>query len=104
MNICVIGGIVRNVRTTPIKGTDRKILRFCVETRDGHDEGDTKERLNSVPCLLFNPSPELEQQLCTKGEGFQVEFQGRIATWGENNGRSGAEVIVFNRTLTFVKN
>ncbi len=101
MNICVIGG--RIVRNASVKGTDRKILRFTVETRDGHEEGDNKERVNQVPCVLFSPTPELEQSLTTKGEGLHVEFQGRIATWGDNNGESGAEVVAFNRSVTFAK-
>ncbi len=101
MNLCVIAG--RILRNASVKGTDRKILRFTVETRDGHDEGEMKERVNQVPCVLFNPSPELEQTLASQGEGLRLELQGRIATWGENNGKSGAEVMVFNRSLTFPK-
>ncbi len=101
MNLCVIAG--RVVHNASVKGTDRKILRFTVETRDGHDEGEMKERVNQVPCVLFNPSPELEQTLASQGEGLRVELQGRVATWGENNGKSGAEVVVFNRSLTFPK-
>lgn len=101
MNICVIGG--RMIKNATVKGTDRKILRFCVETRDGHEEGDNKERVNQVPCVLFSPAPDLEQTLSSQGEGLHVEFQGRIASWGDNNGKSGAEVVVFNRSLTFAK-
>ena len=101
MNICVIGG--RILRNATAKGTDRKILRFTVETRDGHEEGENKERVNQVPCVLFSPSSELEETLCSKGEGLRVEFQGRIATWGDNNGKAGAEVVVFNRSITFTK-
>jgi hypothetical protein len=99
MNLCVIAG--RIINRPSLKGTDRKILRFTVETRDGHDDGDVKLRVNIVPCVLFNPSAELEQTLTECGEGLRVELQGRIATWGENNG--GAEVVVFNRSLTFAK-
>lgn len=101
MNLCVIAGQI--VNRPSLKGTDRKILRFMVETRDGHDEGDTKERVNQVPCVLFNPSAELEQKLTERGEGLRVELQGRIATWGENGVKNGAEVVVFNRSLTFPK-
>jgi len=102
MNLCVIAG--RIARKASVKGTDRKILRFTVETRDGHDEVETKERVNQVPCVLFNPSPELEQTLTSQGEGLRVEIQGRIASWnGEANGRPNVEVVVFNRSLTFPK-
>ena len=101
MNICIIAG--RIVRNASVKGTDRKVLRFTVETRDGHDEGEIKERVNQVPCVLFGPAPELEQTLTTHGEGQRVEFQGRIATWGDNNGKSGAEVVVLKHSLKFAK-
>jgi hypothetical protein len=101
MNICVIGG--RVVRNATVKGSDRKILRFTVETRDGHEKGESMERVNQVPCVLFGPSPDLEQTLTAHGEGLAVEFQGRVATWGDNNGKAGAEVVVFNRSLTFAK-
>jgi len=101
MNICMIAGRIRNAS---VKGTDRKVLRFTVETRDGHDEGEQKERVNQVPCVLFNPSPELEQTLTSQGEGLRVELQGRIACWnGESNGRPNVEVVAFNRSLTFPK-
>lgn len=101
MNLCVLAG--RILRDATVKGTERKILRFTVETRDGHDEGETKERLNQVPCVLFGPSPELEQVLIGDGEGRQVELQGRVASWGGENGKSNVEVVVFNRSLTFAK-
>ena len=101
MNLCIIAGHIIN--RPSLKGTDRKILRFTVETRDGHDDGDAKERVNQVPCVLFNPSAELERILSEEGEGLEIELQGRIATWGENGNKSGAEVVVFNRSLTFAK-
>jgi single-stranded DNA-binding protein len=103
MNLCVIAG--RIVRNASVKGTDRKIVRFTVETRDGHDEGETKERINQVPCVLFNPSPDLEKTLTGGGEGLRVELQGRVASWGgeTNGGKSNVEVMVFNRSLTFVE-
>jgi hypothetical protein len=103
MNLCVIAG--RIIRNASVKGADRKILRFTAETRDGHDEGETKERINQVPCVLFNPSPDLEKTLTSGGEGLRVELQGRVASWGgeTNGGKSNAEVMVFNRSLTFVK-
>ena len=101
MNLCVLAG--RIVGKASVKGTDRKVLRFTVETRDGHDEGETKK--HQVPCVLFNPSPELEEKLSSGGEGLRVELKGRIASWGgeTNGGRSNAEVVVFNRSLAFAK-
>ncbi|NOS71519.1 MAG: single-stranded DNA-binding protein [Verrucomicrobia bacterium] len=101
MNLCVLAG--RIVRDATVKGMDRKVLRFTVETRDGHDEGEVKEKINQVPCVLFGPTPQLEQVLITRGEGRQVELQGRVTMWGGENGKSQVEVVVFNRSLTFAK-
>ena len=57
-----------------------------------------------MPCVLFNPSAELEQTLTGNGERLRVELQGRIASWnGESNGRPNVEVVAFNRSLTFPK-
>jgi single-stranded DNA-binding protein len=101
MNVVVLAG--RLGRETSVKGVERKVLRFTVETRDGQDEGGSQERINQVPCVLFGPSPELEQVLLNSGVGRQVELQGRVASWGGANGKSQVEVMVFNRTLTFAK-
>ena len=104
MNICALAG--RLVRNGMIRGTDRKVLLFTLETRDGRDEGEQKERVNFVPCVMFNPSPELEQKLIAEGKGLYVELEGRIASSSyESNGEKKyqTEVIVFNRSFTFVK-
>ena len=104
MNICVLAG--RLVRNGIIRGTDKKVLLFTLETRDGRVDGEQKERVNFVPCVVFNPSPELEQKLVVQGKGLYVELEGRIASSSyEANGdkKYQTEVIVFNRSLTFVK-
>ncbi len=102
MNLCIISG--RIVRNATVKGNGRRVLRFTVETRDGHQEAETQERINQVPCVMFGPAPELESLLTSQGEGQTVELQGRVASWGgETNSRANAEVVVFNRSLTFTK-
>lgn len=102
MNLCVLAG--RVIRNATVKGNGRRVLRFTVETRDGHDEGETKERINQVPCVMFGPTPELEELLTSEGKGLNIELQGRVASWGgETNARSNVEVVVFNRSLTFTK-
>ncbi len=101
MNVCVVAG--RLIGPVTSKGTDRKILRFGVETRDGQDDSESKERVNLVPCVLFNPSADLETLLSQ--EGVRVEFQGRVSSWSNGNGdrRGSAEVVVFNRSLNVVR-
>ena len=103
MNLCVIAG--RIIHDVTVKGADRKILRFTVETRDGDEDSESKERVNQVPCVVFNPSAELTETLTTNAEGLAVELHGRVASWvGEPNGRPNVEVVVFNRSLRFPKN
>ena len=104
MNICVLAG--RLVRNAVVRGTDKKVLLFTIETRNGRDEGEQRERVNFVPCVVFNPSPELEQKLVSQGKGLHLELEGRIASSSyEANGEQKfqTEVIVFNRSLAFVK-
>ena len=102
MNLCILAG--RILHNATVKGNGRRVLRFTVETRDGHDEGETKERVNQVPCVLFNPTPELERMLTSAGEGLTMELQGRVTSWGgETNARPNVEVAVFNKSLTFAK-
>lgn len=101
MNVCAVAGRLTGPVTS--KGTDRKILRFEVETRDGQDDSDSKERVHLVPCVLFNPSADLETSLSQ--EGVRVEFQGRVSSWnnGNEDRRGSAEVVVFNRSLNVVR-
>jgi hypothetical protein len=100
MNVCSLSGRVFKNATS--KGTEPKTLSFMLETRYGNGEKG-KERSAFVPCVMFNPDPEIESILTAKGEGLHVEFEGRISGQNPdaNGGRKyGSEVIVRNRTLT----
>jgi single-strand DNA-binding protein len=104
MNICALGG--RLVRNAVLRGTDKRVLLFTLETRNGRDEEDQKERINFVPCALFNPSIELERKLVNEGKGLFVELEGRIGSSSyEANGEKkfNTEVIVFNRSVTLLQ-
>ncbi len=103
MNICALAG--RLARNGVVRGTEKKVLLFTLETRNGRDDGEQKERVNFVPCVVFNPSPELEQRLVNNGKGLYIELEGRISSSSfEANGEKKyqTEVVVFNRSLTFV--
>jgi single-stranded DNA-binding protein len=105
MNICAIAG--RLARNAVVKGTEKKVLMFTVETRSGGEDGDKNERVCFVPCIVFNPSPELERQLVTDGKGLHVELEGRINSSSyEVNGerKFQTEVVVFNRSITIPQN
>ena len=75
---------------------------MATKTQNGDDNGQ-KERTAHVPCVVFNPSPELEQRFTSAGKGAHVELEGRISTSSfEANGerRYVTEVVAFNRSLT----
>ncbi len=105
MNICAIAG--RLPRNAVLKGTEKKVLMFTVETRSGGEDGDKNERVSFVPCAVFNPSPQLEQALVGEGKGTYIELEGRISSSSyETNGerKFSTEVVVFNRSIAIVKN
>jgi single-strand DNA-binding protein len=98
MNLCVLSGHL--VRDGVVKGTDKKVLLFTLAAKHGAEENGQKERVSHVPCVVFNPSPELEQAL---KKGAWVELEGRISTSSyEANGerRYVTEVVAFNRSLS----
>lgn len=100
MNICIITGRVQ--KNAVARGSEPRALSFTVETRQGNGDSEKKERLAYVPCVLFNPSPEVETLLTTQGEGLVVELEGRVSgpnAEPNNSRRFSTEVIVRNKTL-----
>ncbi len=100
MNICLLSG--RVTKNATVRGTDPKTVVFTLETRNGPADGDKPARVACVPCVLFNPPPEVEAVLTTRGEGLPVELEGRLsAPPPDANGgrRFNTEVIVRNRTF-----
>ena len=100
MNICILSG--RIVQNATARGSEPRTLAFTVETRYSTNGEEKKERSAYVPCVLFNPTPEVEALLTTEGEGQWVELEGRISgsSPDSNSGRRfNTEVIVRNRSL-----
>jgi len=103
MNLCALAGQL--ARKAVVHGTDRKVVRFTLETRSSREEGE-KDRINYVPCALFNPTPEAERLLVEGDKGLHVELEGRVTSSSyESKGEKKyqTEVIVFNRSLTLLK-
>jgi hypothetical protein len=100
MNACILSG--RIIRNGTAKGSEPKALSFTLETRYGQNGSEGKDRVTYVPCVMFNPTPEVESLLTTRGEGLLVELEGRISGPNpETNGnrKFNPEVVVKNRTL-----
>lgn len=104
MNVCILSGKV--LRNATVKGTEPKTLSFFVEARYGYNETEKRDRVAHVPCVMFNPEPEVEQLLTTKGEGLLVVVEGRLSgpsPDANGNRKFGTELIVRNRALTVLQ-
>lgn len=98
MNICVISGEL--VANAIVRGKDKKVLVFTVATKN--QNGDSEATVSHAPCIVFNPSAELEQLLTTRGKGLPIELQGRISIsrFDEKaEPRANAEVVVYTKSI-----
>jgi hypothetical protein len=98
MNVCVISGELES--NAIVRGKEKKVLVFIVATKAAN--GDAEVSVSHVPCVVFNPSEDLQQLLTTQGKGKRVEFQGRVQSSRFDAGsepRSNAEVVVYTKTL-----
>jgi len=66
-------GSGRLVRDAVVNGNG-KVAQY------GYDVKAEKQRIEYVPCVMFNPGEKLTELLATQGKGMMVEFQGRVST------------------------
>ena len=98
MNLCILSG--RLVGNAVVKNSkELKLLTFVIETTNVSNGSEKKDM---VSCVVFKPSPELEEQLTTEGDGLYIEAEGRVSssmlkTNGEK--RYNSDVIIRNWTV-----
>jgi len=103
MNTFVGSG--RLTRNAVINGTDTKAMKFTIAARYGYDQEKKEDRVEFVPCVLFNPSEKLQSLLTEEGKGMRIELQGRVATSkfeADGETRFSTEVVVDKRSLKIV--
>ena len=76
----VFNGAGRLTANAVVNGTDRKALKFSLAARYGYNSKESKELVEFVPCVMFEPSENQEKFLAEEGKGVFVEFQGRVST------------------------
>lgn len=99
MNNCNLSGRIRNAT---IRGNQPRVLAFVLETRHNSNDGERKERITSIPCVIFNPESAIEKTLTTVGKDLNVEFEGRLSSSSyevKGETRHTCEVIVRAWTL-----
>lgn len=103
MNIAAISGTL--VQNAQARGQKARVLTFTVETRNSNGE-DEKNGSSWVPVVMFNPPPEIEEELTQKGKGLRVELQGRVNTSKfESNGETKyvTEVVCYTKSLHILR-
>lgn len=103
MNTAVISG--RLTRNAVVNGAETKALQFTIAAKYGYNAKEQEERVEFVPCVLFNPSDALEERMVNEGKGTFVEFEGRVASSKyEKEGRTvySTNVVANNRTFSIV--
>ena len=76
----IFAGSGRLVRNAVVNGTETKAMRFTIAAGCGYDTRAKKERVEFVPCVLFNPPEKLMLLLSQEGKGILAEVQGRVST------------------------
>lgn len=103
MNTAVISG--RLVRDAMANGADRTAVQFTIAAKYGYNATTKEDRVEFVPCVIFNPSDALNERLVNAGKGTFVEFEGRVASSSyQKNGATvyTTNIVVNNRTFTIV--
>jgi len=101
MNVCIVSG--RLLKNAVARGTEPKTLTFTLENRYGSNGSEGSDKVTYVPCVMFNPTPEIEALLTTQGQNLQVELEGRImGSNPEKERRFNTEVIVRNKSLAIL--
>jgi len=96
----------RIVRNAVVNGVKNKALSFTVATKVGYDEEIKKDRYAFVPCVLFNPEKEIEEELTEGGAGLEVEFAGFVRASSYKKGqdtRWQTEVVIDPETFRIIE-
>lgn len=100
-------GSGRLTRDAMLNGGARKALKFTIAARYGYDKENKKDRVEFVPCVLFDPGEKLIDMMTTNGKGMQIELEGRIKTSKyERDGKNhySTEVIADKRSFKIISN
>lgn len=104
MNISSLSG--KLARNAIVNGDQDRVLVFTLIAKRGFNPETQKDRIDYVPCVIFNPNPELEKQLTQNGKGVYIECEGRVSSSSydvDGQRRYKTEVVLRTGTLTIVK-
>ena len=106
MNVFIGSGKIINIAKTVSTNNGKiRILRFTVSATCKHNPDNDKNKTDLIPCIIYNPSKDLEDWFLKQGQDSYVEFEGRVVTFtfeliGEKTCKT--EVVVNSRSLNIM--
>lgn len=100
MNHCVLSG--KLLRNAVVHGADNRALKFQLSTPCKLGPERNREGFCIVPCVLFQPSEDVERLFTSEGKNLQVDLTGHISRFSfevEGRQRYATEVVVDPRSL-----
>tara|TARA_Y100000294_G_C8349926_1_gene254280 strand:+ start:144 stop:464 length:321 start_codon:yes stop_codon:yes gene_type:complete len=93
-------GSGRLVKNATVNGNENTALKFAIAAKYGYDKDEKKDRVEFIPCVLFNPTEKLVFFLTEEGKGTLVEFQGRIniSRYEVNGEKKYSTQVVINKS------
>ena len=97
--------IGRLPRPAVVNGTEEKVVKFTLACCHGHDRAKHRDLVSYVPCVVFQPGPELLELLTEDWQGLVIELEGHVATSkfvSEGHTRYSTEVVVDKNRIRMV--
>jgi single-stranded DNA-binding protein len=84
-------------RAAKVNGGEKKVVKFTLAACYGRNAQTQRDLISYVPCVVFEPAPEIEKLLAQDWKGTFFEVEGHVTTSKfEQNGETkySTEVIV----------
>lgn len=84
-------------RAAKVNGTEKKAVKFTLAACYGHNPTTKRDLIAYVPCVVFEPAPDIEKLLTQDWRGTFFEVEGHVTTSKfEANGETkySTEVVV----------
>jgi len=104
MNTIMLTG--RLTKDATLNGQKKKALTFYLACKHGWDSKEKKDRIEFIPCVMFNPSDGITDTLMKEGKGTLVELKGRLSCQSyqvNDEKRFKTEVVVENSSFNLLK-
>jgi hypothetical protein len=67
-------------RAAKVNGTEKKAVKFTLAACYGHNPTTKRDLIAYVPCVVFEPAPDIEKLLTQDWRGTFFEVEGHVTT------------------------